>query len=216
MGIVEAFLVNGISLGLSAISVPGPLTAYIATVALNRGWRRALWIVISPFITDPPIILLTLLVLSQIQAVLPTALRVIQFAGGLLLWWIAWGAWRQLRQGGNLTVNDAPAAATTDEYTPRRVVQTGVMMNFISPGPYLFWSTVNGPLLLEALSLSVLHGVAFLVGFYGVLLSGIAGWGILFDRLGSVNPRFTRGLLFVIIGLLVLFGARLMIGALLP
>lgn len=40
----------------------------------------------------------------------------------------------------------------------------------ISPGPYLFWLTVTGPILLSALRISTLNTAAFLLGFYGVFI----------------------------------------------
>ena len=84
-------------------------------------------------------------------------------------------------------------------------------MNVFSPGPYLFWSTVTGPLLLEALDISLWWGLAMLVGFYGTFLGGMAILVILFNRLGTIGADVTRYILVITIGLLTWFASQLII-----
>jgi threonine/homoserine/homoserine lactone efflux protein len=84
-------------------------------------------------------------------------------------------------------------------------------MNLLSPGPYLFWATVNGPLLRDGLEQSIGHGAAFLIAFYGVFLGMMAVVALIFDRLRRVDERLTRGLLLAAIVVLGGFGIYLIV-----
>lgn len=200
------FILPAITLGLSATSIPGPLQAYLLNVTLRVGWRRGLLVVISPLLTDALIVPVVVFLLDGLP---PVMIQVIRVLGGLLLLWIAWNALATLRSGANFTPDSATAEADNARLTPRRVLTTSMMMNLLSPGPYLFWTTVNGPLLIEALEISVWHGIAFVVAFYGTFLGGMCVLTLIFDRMGRVNPRVTQGFLVITIVLLTLFGAML-------
>jgi hypothetical protein len=82
-------------------------------------------------------------------------------------------------------------------------------MNFLSPGPYLFWSLVNGPLLIKALGLSALHGLAFLLSFYGVFIGGMLLIAVVFDRVRRFGPAVIRALLLTSVLVFALFGVLL-------
>lgn len=197
-----SYILPGISLGLTATSIPGPLHAYLMQTALGYGWRRGLLVVLSPLITDAPIILLVVFLLGALP---DWAIQAIRVAGGLLLLWIAWGAWQAIRAKASFQANTSAAIHSS----PRRILSTAVMMNFLSPGPYLFWSTVNGPLLLAALSESLLHALAFLLAFYGTFLLGMALIALLVGRLGQISARLTAVLLSLTIALLLYYGTAL-------
>lgn len=207
----ETIILPAISLGLSATSVPGPLQAYLLNVTLNYGWRRGLLVILSPLITDGPIIFVTVFVLQQIPE---WAIQAIRVGGGLLLLWIAWGAWQQLRAGVTFTAQYDDVIDKDDdtsESSPWRILGTAAAMNTLSPGPYLFWSTVTGPLLIEALDISIWAGVGMLLGFYGTFLGGMAVLVLVFNQLGSVNASTTQSILVVTIGLLVWFATQLIL-----
>lgn len=201
------FVLPGIGIGLSAVSVPGPLTAYLLNVTLRFGWRRSLFVICSPLVVDVPIILAVLFLLDKLQAIVPAAIGVIQIIGGLVLLRIAWGAWQQFRAGMSFDTGETKNVPET----PGQIFRTALLMNAVSPGPYLFWSTVNGPMLLKALNISPLHALAFLVAFYGTFLGGLLVLAFTFDKLGQINPRFTRWMLLITIGLMIFFGASLIL-----
>ncbi|MEO1645368.1 MAG: LysE family transporter, partial [Chloroflexota bacterium] len=205
----ETIILPSISLGLSATSIPGPLQAYLLNITLNYGWRRGLLVILSPLITDGPIIFVTVFVLQQIPE---WAIQSIRAAGGLLLLWIAWGAWQQLQSGAEFTAK----SKNTDDDTPAddaplRILGTAAAMNLLSPGPYLFWSTVTGPLLVEALAISPLAAIGMLLGFYGTFLGGMSVLVFVFNQLGSVDQRTTQAILVITIGLLVWFATQLIL-----
>lgn len=193
-----ALITQGISLGFSAGAIPGPFISYLVSTTLAQGWRRTIKLVFVPLVGDIPIILLAVVVLRQIP---PEFIRLIQLVGGLYLLWIAFGAYRQLRAGVMFEANAAGAE--------QRSFFQGILMAWLGPGPYLYWSTILGPLLITALNDSVGTGIAFLLSFYVPFLLLLAGYVILFDRIRRLDPRVVRGIQIVVVIILVLFGLRL-------
>jgi threonine/homoserine/homoserine lactone efflux protein len=192
------FFLQGAALGLASGASPGPFQTFMISESLAGGFRRAAPIAFAPLITDLPIILFSLFVLNLLP---PDFLRIISLAGGLFVFYLAWGLWRNWRAGAGLSL-DQPV-------TPSHGLWKGVLVNFLSPGPYLFWGLVNGPILLEALQQSALHAAAFLVGFYGVFISFMLGLALVFSQARRLGPRMVRALLLVSIIILVIFGAIL-------
>jgi threonine/homoserine/homoserine lactone efflux protein len=199
----ENIIFPAMGFGLNAASTPGPFQAYLLNVTLKYGWKRGLVVILSPLIVDTPIILLTLSILQSIDE---WVLQTIRIAGALLLLWIAWGAWKQLGEGAELKAGDSPQ---TENTSPRQILLTAMMMNALSPGPYLFWATINGPLLKQALDISALAAIGMLLGFYGMFLGGMLLMVLVFHRLGTVSQNITRYLLIATIALLVWFGTKL-------
>ena len=202
-------MLPAMSYGLSATSIPGPLQAYLLNVTLRYGWRRGLLVVLAPLIVDGPVIILTVVILNGLP---DTAIQVIRVLGGLLLLYIAWSAWQQLKSGASFSAGDDDKLET--DGSPMRVMLTAVATNIFSPGPYLFWGAINGPLLIEAIELAGVWGaVAMMLSFYGVFLGGMSLLVLLFSRLGTVDERLTRIILSITIGLLIWFGTGLLFEA---
>jgi len=84
-------------------------------------------------------------------------------------------------------------------------------MNALSPGPYIFWGTITGPILRDALNQSVAHGGVFLASFYITFLTILALWVVVFDRLRRVDQRFTRPLLSLTVVVLAILGIWLIL-----
>ena len=202
-----ATILPAMAFGVGAAVIPGPLLAYLISTILTRGGRIALLVVLAPLLTDAPIILLMTFVLGQLP---PAALQAIQLAGGCLLLSMAWGAARRLDRGSHFTLNADVGAAQSGW----RVLLTAIAMNLLSPGPWLFWATVNGPLLLAALAESHWLALAFLLAFYGVFLGGLCLWIALFHKLRGMDARYLRGLLAFTALLMLWFAVGLMTDAL--
>ncbi len=186
-----AYLLQGLSLGLSAAASPGPTQAFIIGASLRNGWRRALPGALAPLISDGPIIALMLLILTQMPAVV---LRGIQVVGGAYVLFLAWKSFQAYRSYRPV---EAPAG-------PNRTLWQAVTMNFLSPGPYIFWSLLAGPVLVRGWNETPARGLTFLFGFYSALVGGLAALVILFGAARQLGPRVNRAL----IGLsaLALFG----------
>lgn len=193
---------RGVTLGMNAGLTPGPLQTYILQTALSYGWRRSLIVALSPLVTDVPIILIILVFLSQFP---PAFIRVIQIAGGLFLWYLAWSAFKSARAGARIGAGGEGGAPPSS----RGLLLRAMQMNFLSPGPYIFWGTINGPLLLQGLSHSVWDGISFLLAFYGTFLAILCGLILVTDRLRNLSDRANRIILYALVVVMVGFGGSL-------
>ncbi len=189
------YLTQGLVLGAAAAAQPGPFQAFLLSIVLRDGWRRALPATFAPLISDGPIIILVLLVLTRLP---PVFLSVLQIGGGVFLLYLGWSAYK----GSQSTVAGKPTAAPA----ATRTVGQAALMNFLSPNPYIFWATIAGPILIEGWRTSPALGLAFLAGFYVALIGGLMLLVFLFSAMGSVNPRVTRALALGSAVALVLFG----------
>ena len=205
---LQEFIAPAISFGLGAATIPGPLIAYLVNTAATSGWRRAMLVVLAPLLTDAPIIVLMTFVLGQLPA---EALKLIQLGGGCLLLVIARGALLQVRAGRVMRpAADSEAAAASSW---QHVLLTGIGMNLLSPGPWLFWATVNGPLLLKSLDYSPGHTLAFLLAFYGVFLGGLCCWVLLIHQARRLPDNIFRHIMLATVLLLTWFGVGLITAA---
>lgn len=190
-----SYFLRGLILGGVAAGQPGPLQAFLVSLVVRVGRRQALPAALSPLISDGPIVFLVLVVLTQVPSWLLFALRV---GGGVFLLYLAWSAWQTARR--------PPEIAPEDPTLPSRGVLQAAVMNFLSPGPYIFWATINGPILLEGWRNSPGLGLSFLAGFYGALIGGLAIFIIVVSVIGGIGPRATRGLGFISAVALLAFG----------
>lgn len=189
------YLIQGITLGVTAAVQPGPFVAYLIGQALKLGWRRALPAVLAPLISDGPIVAVILLVLTRFPA---GFLRFVQIAGGLFVIYLAWKSylsWRDFQ----------PAQIDLDNGARQSVLQAAAM-NFLSPGPYLFWSLAAGPTLIRGWNEAPIRGTAFVGGFYLAMLSGLVTLVILFGSARRLGPRVNRALLGLSALALAVFG----------
>jgi threonine/homoserine/homoserine lactone efflux protein len=191
-----------VSFGLSAVAIPGALQTNLLNVTLRQGWRRGLVLVFTPLLTDAIIAPLVLIFLQQLSEGVLDAIRIV---GGLFLLFIAWGAYQQLR--ANATFGASGAEVSTESW--QKVFLKGVGINFLTPGPYIFWATITGPKFLEVARESWVYAVAYLLGFYTVFIGGLLLLVFVFHRLGSISPLVTRRILQFTIVLLLFFGGRL-------
>ena len=178
------YLVLGMTYAFAAAVQPGPLQAYTISQTLSHGWRRALPAAFSPLLSDGPIIVLVLLVLSRLPAWLIPAVRC---AGGVLLLFFAFLAartWRGFDAGRAAPVRSEP-----------RSLLGATAVNLMSPGPYLGWSLVMGPLLLKGWHEAPANGIALLAGFYGVMVLGMATIIVLAGAARGLGPRVNRAMI---------------------
>ena len=176
------YILQGLTLGIAAGAQPGPFQTYIITQTLTNGWRKTLIAAFAPLISDGPIILLTLLVLKQ----MPNSLqRGLYIAGGLFILYLAWSSFQQWRNFDE-KIEETPGAQS---------LWKAATMNLISPGPYIFWSLVSGPIFLKGLSEAASRGIGFMVAFYGTMISLNTVLIILVGLASQIGGRIRRGLL---------------------
>ncbi len=199
---LKEFVSLGVGLGLSAGFTPGPLTTVVISESLENGVKNGLKVAFAPFLTDMPIILLSMFIMVKVAG-FQQVLGGISILGGCFLLYL-----------GFVNFNLKPVVLTTGGNKSNALLK-GVMANFLSPNPYLFWISVGGPILHQA---DFLSGALFMVCFYGMLISIKMGMAVVAGKSraflsGTLYLWLMRFLGFVLCCLsLILFldGARLM------
>lgn len=198
------YVIIASSLAFTAAIQPGPLQAYLLSSVAKRGWIRTLPASLAPLLSDGPIVLLVLLVLNRVPV---TASRFLQAAGGVLLLYLAGASYRQWRQ-------QASSAQTDDDPVPSTLLQAAAV-NILNPNPYLAWSLVLGPTLLEAWHKGPGNAVAFMVAFYATVVTALAGTITLLGTTRFLGPRARRILVLVSTITLALLGLYQLVSVLL-
>lgn len=191
-----AYIVRGLILGLPAAAQPGPFQAYLLSQTMKNGWRRTLPAALAPLLSDGPIIVLVVLILTQLPS---WFLRALQLAGGVFILYLAWRAWNAFRYASFGALQEPDDA-------PRQSLPEAALMNALNPNPYIFWGLAAGPILLDAWRLAPSLGFGFLAGFYSALLGGFALQIVLFGTARRIDPRVSRALTGISALALLLFG----------
>jgi threonine/homoserine/homoserine lactone efflux protein len=179
-------LLSAVTVGFSAGVTPGPFQALLLSYAIEGGWKKALPAAFAPVISDGPVILLVLLVLNHVPA---DFVRFLQICGALFLLYLAWDSFRAYQ--------NYQAVETQVETTTFQTLLKATVMNLLSPGPWLFWSLINGPNLIEAWQVSPWWGVGYLGAFYGVFILTNAVLIGLFSSVRQMGEKVRRGMLLV-------------------
>lgn len=195
--IIPIFL-QGASLGLSASISPGPLLAYLVSQSLTGGWKRGAIVAIAPLLSDIPLVIVIVLLLKQVPAIF---LSLISLVGGIYVIYLAWRGLQAWQGKSNRTIKE--------ESQFHQNLGRAVLVNYSSPGPYVFWTLVNGPLLLSAIRTSILQGVMFLLGFYGLFKGSMLVLAIIFSQAQRMGPKLVRILTLVSVMILCIFGGVL-------
>ena len=178
------YLILGITFAFAAGVQPGPLQTYVIAQTIKKGWRSTLPAAISPVISDGPILLLVLALLSTVP---DSFIIILRIAGGLFLLYLsvsAFNSWRQY-----------DADKEIDQESSQKTLMSAVVVNILNPNPYLGWSLIMGPLLIEAWNKSPINGVALIIAFYSTLLVTLAGTIILFGFARKLGPKVSKILL---------------------
>jgi threonine/homoserine/homoserine lactone efflux protein len=177
------------------MSTPGPFQAYLLGQTLQHGWKRTLPATLAPLVSDGPIVFLVLLVLTQT----PTwFLDVLRLVGGFFLLYLAKGALSGIKS--------TQAIPLTTATMSRRDFFKAVLLNSLSPGPYIFWSTIAGPIVLSAWRQAPGLAVSFVLGFYVTLIGGFMLFVILFATASQFGPKVSYFLRVISVLALILFG----------
>jgi len=175
------YLIQGIGYGFAAAAQPGPFQAYLISQTLSNGWRRTLPAALAPLISDGPIIVLTLVVLSHVPVWFQ---RFLYIVGGLFILYLAYSAfvaWRNFDEAGVVTHSGSRQSAVR-----------AAMMNALSPGPYLYWSLVTGPILLAGWRKAPVNGIGFLVSFYATIVLSLIAIIVVFGTARRFGPKVNR------------------------
>jgi len=181
-----SYLFFGITYAFAAAVQPGPLQTYIISQTLKKGWRATLPAALAPVISDGPILLLVIFVLTTIPQKFIILLRI---GGGLFLLYLAYLAFQSWRNFDT----QLPVEKETDTKT----LMGAVVVNLLNPNPYLGWSLIMGPLLLEGWQIAPINGISLIAGFYMTMIFTLAGIITLFSFARRLGPAVSK----VLIGL---------------
>lgn len=180
------YILTAATIGFYAGVTPGPLQAIFLSYAIKGGWKKALPAAFAPLVSDGPVILLVLLILNNLPE---SFLRILQIAGSVFLIYLAWESFKAYR--------DYREVEETQETKGLGTLLKATAMNLLAPGPWLFWSLINGPNLLKAWAISPWWGAAYLASFYGLFILSNIGLILLFSTMRRMGERVRKALLLV-------------------
>jgi threonine/homoserine/homoserine lactone efflux protein len=152
------FLSAGTLLGLAAGFSPGPLQVLVISETLRHNIKAGIKVSIAPLITDVPIILISLLILSRLAGFQPV-LGCISIFGGMFILYLSYESLKT--KGVELNLSSASSNS----------FRKGVITNALNPHPYIFYTTVGAPIIFKSINQSILSTVLF-VGSFLLLLVG--------------------------------------------
>lgn len=203
---MSQYLIFGIVLGLSAGFSPGPLMTLVVAETLQHNIRSGIKVALAPLVTDFPIVLIALFLLTRL-ADFHAVLGFMSLAGAAFLVYLGW----QSLQAHSVEVD-------VRAINPRPLLK-GILTNFLSPHPYLFWISVGGPLTTRAFHFHAGAALLFIGGFYVCLV----GAKVVLAIIVAKSKKFLSGfwytrivkalgmLLIVLAGLLLYEGLKLLL-----
>ena len=185
------FFLSALAFGLAAGLKPGPLGVIVIQQTLSRGLSAGVQASLAPLITDGPIIIAALWLLSRFRSIDLFA-AALGLAGGAYLLWLASRMFRvrEISLAGKLESPNSLA--------------TAVKVNFLNPGPYLFWFTVGGSYIIRG---STAESLVFVVTSIGALIASKIAVAVLALRFfSSLESRGYLRMMKLLAAALVWFG----------
>jgi len=190
------FLLSGVVFGLSGGLSPGPLLTLVVSETLKHGTREGIKVSMAPLLTDLPIVLVTVFLLSHLAELWPL-LGVVSLMGAVFLAYLGYDSLSF--KGIDIDI----------EHIKPESIKRGVITNFLNPSPYLFWFTVGAPMVLKALNLDIIAVSLFILGFYVCLV----GSKVLTALIVGKSRRFLRSTHYIylirFLGIILLLFAAL-------
>lgn len=176
------YIIFALTYALAATLQPGPFQAYIISQTLKKGWKKTFYIAFAPIFSDIPILILIFFILTNLS---PSFINILRIIGGLFLFYLTYKTHLSWKNYSYIT-----------EY--KNGVETffnAVMVNLLNPNPYIGWSLVMGPTVLEIWSKSHNLAIAFTFCFYITIVICTMGIIYLFSVARSIGPKISRTLL---------------------
>jgi len=194
----------GAGMGIVGGLVPSPLHMIaLSQVALGR-WGRAIYVLVAaPLMVDGCLLMVTSLFFRFIP---PGIAHYVAYIGGVAL--ISFAGFSLWEMRGK-TQHEMADSATLSYAS----VSVALLAEVASPGTWVYWLTIAGPILAEGRQHGYGHVVPFflggLVGFYGAALFTLCllGWG------AGLHKRFKQHLFLAANLLLLLMGISYLVRA---
>ena len=179
-----SYLIFGITYAFAAAVQPGPLQTYIISQTLKKGWRSTLPAAFAPVISDIPIFILILFLLSTMP---DSFISILRIGGGLFLLYLGFRAFKSWQE--------FDADQTILNESGQRTLFNAVFVNLLNPAPYLGWGLIMGPLFIEGWKVKPINGIAMITGFYVTMILTLAGIIVLFGFARKMGPKVSKILL---------------------
>jgi threonine/homoserine/homoserine lactone efflux protein len=188
---MNEFFFAALSFGLAAGLKPGPLGIIVIQQTMSKGLSAGARASLAPLITDGPIIIAALWLLTQFKSIDLFA-AALGLLGGLYLVWLAMKLLRtkEISLAGKLNSQGS--------------LLTAVKVNLLNPDPYLFWFTVGGSYIIRG---SSLESIVFVVTAIGTLIASKLLVALLAARFfSSLESRGYLLAMRLLAGTLIWFG----------
>ena len=188
---MNEFFLSALSFGLAAGLKPGPLGVLVIQQTLSRGLPAGVRASLAPLITDGPIIIAALWLLSRFKTI-DLFVAALSLVGGAYLLWLS---------AKMLRINNISLSAKLRSGSS---LVTAVKVNFLNPGPYLFWFTVGGSYIVRG---STAESIVFVLTAIGTLIASKVVVAVLAARFfPSLESRGYLLTMKVLAGTLAWFG----------
>jgi threonine/homoserine/homoserine lactone efflux protein len=151
---MSEYVLSAFVFGLTAGFKPGPLGIVVIQQTLTHGLKYGIRASLAPIITDGPIILSALAILTQFKDI-ELFVGILSFIGGSYLLWLS----LKILKLKEINVSKTLGTPTS--------LATAIKVNLLSPNPYVFWFTVGGTYLARG---NQAESVAFVVVAIGTLV----------------------------------------------
>jgi threonine/homoserine/homoserine lactone efflux protein len=193
------FLFSGMIFGLAVGTFPGPLLALVLSETLKYRKKEGIKIAISPLVTELPIVLFVLLILSNLVKY-DLLIGIISLFGACYLVYLG------LK---NLRVRTSVFEVA---FAKEDVLRRGFIVHLLNPNPYLFWLSIGGPKIFESLDIHISATVLFILGFYSLLIGSNIVVALIVEK-----SRFfveSKHLLYVVraLGIVLILFALIFVG----
>ncbi len=128
---MNEFILAALVFGLTAGFQPGPLSIIVIQQTLTHGLKHGIKACLAPIITDGPIILAALFLLTQFKE-FAVFINTLSLVGGLYLLWLS----LKILKLKEINFSNSSGMSAS--------LATAIKVNLLSPYPYLFWFTVGG------------------------------------------------------------------------
>jgi len=192
------YLTMGAVFGLTAGISPGPLLTLVISETLRHNKTEGVKIAVAPLITDIPIVLLTIFFLSK-MASSDIVLGLISILGGIFIAYLGYDSIRS--KGIEIDVQNLKPKS----------IRKGIIVNILSPHPYIFWLMVGAPLTVKAYQASPVAAFVFIIAFYVMLIGSKISIALIVDKSRAILKNKVFIWTLRILGLVLLIFAILLI-----
>ena len=168
-------LLFGMIIGLAVGLSPGPLITLVISETLTKGKKEGIEVAVSVPISELPIILFALVILSS-GAEKTILLGVISLLGACFLIYLGLANLR-----ANVKESNHPGKD--------KALLKGITTNLLNPNAYMFWLTIGGPKVLESVHVHSSVFMFFVFGFYMMLVGSEIAVAIVVDKSKTLVKR---------------------------